>query len=84
MYLGWEVTFEHNGAVAQTKALKVDILLEGEEMTRFHHLKSTVSLDAQCYTPSEDDDYCLEMTDIYQSRVGHIRYLLNSTRPDIA
>lgn len=82
--LGWSVTSDSDGSILLNQPHQVYLLLQDAGMQQCNPIKAPFPLDAKCHPPTEDDTACMEFQHEYQVRVGHIRYLADSTRPDLS
>ena len=83
-YLGWNVTHAPNGAVHIFQSSFVHTVLERHQMTGCRPTKSPLPYRANLAVPEGTPTLPDERAQEFRSIIGDLRYLADSTCPDIA
>lgn len=83
-YLGWHFHYAANGSIALIQRLLVYKTLQEADMLNTHRKSTPYPAEIEYHAPNEDDQTTRpEILDQYRKLVGDVRYISDSTRPDI-
>lgn len=82
-YLGWHCHYTADGRVALSQRLLIDKTLKGAGMLNCNGKRTPFPADTPYHAPDNDDDHLPDTVDLYRKLVGELRYIADSTRPDI-
>ena len=82
-YLGWKIGHHNDGSVKISQPKYIDSILDRLRMTYANGVKTPYAHSTGWHPPTDEDDRIPESAEIYQSILGELRYIADSTRPDI-
>lgn len=82
-FLGWYFQYNNDGAVSITQELLSDKTRADVGMLHVNGTRKPYSKEESYYAPTKGDVMLPEKTQEYQNIIGNLRYLANSTRPDL-
>lgn len=82
-YLGWTLTKFENGSTGISQPLLVDKLVEAMDMTNEKPASTPYISHQQLHSPEDGEPSASLSSTRFAEMVGYLRYLADSTRPDI-
>lgn len=82
-YLGCHCHYEQDGSMALSQRLLIDKTLKHAGMLNCNGRHMPYPANTQYHVPDEEDVHKPETVPLYRKIVGDLRYIADSTRPDI-
>lgn len=82
-YLGWNIEFADDGAITISQPALAKVTIENANMAFCNGCKTPYINTTELHSPTADDIHMPASIDNYRQIVGDLRYLADSTRPDL-
>lgn len=82
-YLGWHCHYKKDGSIALSQRLLIDQTLQHANMINANGKSTPFPSDMEYHAPNKEDTYVPETLYKCRQLVGDLRYIADSTRPDI-
>lgn len=82
-YLGWSITYDDSGSILINEPAMVGTKIENAGMKTANGRLTPYVYSANLRAPDDNDDKVPRMAHSFRQLIGDLRYLTDSTRPDL-
>lgn len=83
-YLGWLCHYDGNGGVSLCQILLTDKTLKEACLIHCNGKNTPYPPDTQYHAQDDEEEILLDTVALYRKLVGDLRYIADSTRPDVS